>query len=107
LLAGENLTYKDFLKKVLNQNGTRKLLIPIPKFILILMALVSKAIKQLFHISLPLSKVNQKLLCLNNYFSNKKAIREIGLKKSKIDGSIFNAISWIKANQNHELKAKT
>lgn len=107
LLAGENLTYKDFFKKVLNLNGTRKLLIPIPKFILILMALVSKPVEQLFHISLPLSKVNQKFLCLKNYFSDKKAVQEIGLKKTNIDDSIFNAISWIKAYSNHEFKAKT
>ena len=101
LLAGENLTYKDFFRKVSKLNGTRKLLIPLPKFILILIASVSKLIEQLFHISLPLSKVNQKLLCLNNYFSNKKAVQEIGLKKTNIDDSIFNAISWIKANPNH------
>lgn len=107
LLAGENLTYKDFFKKVNKLNGSRKLLIHIPKFILILIASVSKPIEQLFHIPLPLSKVNQKLLCHNNYFSNKKATLEIGLKRTNTDDSIFNAISWIKANQNLELKAKT
>jgi dihydroflavonol-4-reductase len=100
LLAGENLTYKDFFKKVSKLNGTRKLLIPIPKFILILIASLSEPFEKLFHISVPLSKVNQKLLCLNNYFSNKKAVQEIGLKKTNIDDSIIKAISWIKANPN-------
>ena len=100
LLAGENLTYKDFFKRVSRLNGTGKLLIPIPKFILVLIASVSGSIEQLFHISLPLSKVNQKLLCLDNYFSNKKAVQEIGLKKTNIDDSIIKAISWIEANSN-------
>ena len=100
LLAGENLTYKEFFKKVTKLNGTGKLLIPIPKFILILIASMSESIEQIFHISLPLSKVNQKLLCLNNYFSSKKAVQEIGLKKTNIDDSIVKAISWIKANPN-------
>jgi hypothetical protein len=54
-----------------------------------------------------MSNVNQKFLCLNNYFSDKKAVQKIGLKKTNINDSIFNAISWIKANSNHEFKAKT
>ena len=101
LLAGVNLTYKEFFKKVSKITGTRKLLVPIPKFILVLIASVSNFIEQLFHISLPLSKVNQKLLCLNNYFSNKKAVQEIGLKKTNIEDSISNAIVWFKASQNN------
>jgi dihydroflavonol-4-reductase len=98
LLAGKNMTYKDFFMQITKQTGKRKILIPIPALILSLMGRFSDLLEKLFSLSLPLNTVNAKLLNLNNYYTNKKAVLGLDMKNTEIELAVSNAIDWFKQN---------
>lgn len=98
LLAGTNMTYKDFFRIVEKQSGKRKLLIQIPNSVLTTLGHMFGFIGKVFSLSLPLNVVNAKLLSLDNYFSNEKAVREIGLKETDLNKAVSNSIEWFKQN---------
>jgi nucleoside-diphosphate-sugar epimerase len=98
LISGTNMTYKNFFKTVSKVAKKKKLLIPIPSFLLSNIATVFSFFEKIFRISLPLNHVNQRLLCLNNYFSNDKAQNELELKPTSVEYSINKAIEWLKLN---------
>lgn len=94
LISGTNMTYKNFFKAVGKVAKKKKLLIPIPSFLLANIATIFSFFEKIFRISLPLNRVNQRLLCLNNYFSNDKAQKELDLKHTSVEYSINKAIKW-------------
>ena len=98
LLAGKNMSYKDFFIQVAKQTGKRKILIPIPSMILSLMGRFSDLLEKLFSLSLPLSSVNAKLLNIDNYFTNKKAVLDLNMKNTEIEIAVKDALSWFKKN---------
>ena len=98
LLAGRNMTYKDFFRIVEKQSGQRKIRIQIPYAILSTIGGISSLIEKLFSFSLPLNAVNARLLSLDNYFSNKKAVSELGLEETDVGDAVADAIDWFKRN---------
>ena len=100
LLAGKNMTYKDFFRIVEKHSGKRKILIQIPYSLLTTLGSISGFVGKVFSLSLPLNTVNARLLSLDNYFSNKKAVLELGLEETDTDLSVSNSIDWFKQNIN-------
>ena len=98
LLAGNNMTYKDFFKLVEKQTGKRKILIQIPGKVLTTLGSSVGFFGKVFGLSLPLNTVNARLLSLDNYFSNKKAVSELGLEETDVDAAVASAIDWFKQN---------
>ncbi len=98
LLAGTNITYKNFFQIIEKQSGKRKLLIPIPHAVLLTLGRIFSFIENLFSVSLPLNKVNARLLGLDNYFSNRKAVAELGLQETDINHAVAKSITWFKQN---------
>lgn len=94
LLSGENLSYKRFYKEVAKLSGKRKIMIPIPKQFLLAIGSVSNILQGIFSLNLPLNMVNARLLCLDNYFSNQKARKDLCMEKTNINNSIKLAINW-------------
>lgn len=99
ILSGENLTYKQLFKKICAHSNKKALLIQIPRWLLIAIGYIFSFIQNVFCISLSLNKTNQRLLCLDNYFSNKKAVEQLGLKETNSDQSIGKAIGWFYKNK--------
>lgn len=99
LLAGTNLTYKDFFKLVEKQSNKRKIIIQIPHSLLTILGSISGFAGKIFSLSLPLSTVNSRLLSLENYFSNEKAVRELGMEKTDVGYAVASAIEWFKQNK--------
>ncbi len=98
LLTGKNITYREFFKIVRKLSGKRKWIIPLPVLLLQALARLSDAVQVLFKRPMPFNSTNQKLLCLDNYFSNEKAMRELGLKPTCIESATRKAIVWFKNN---------
>jgi dihydroflavonol-4-reductase len=98
LIAGENLTFKEFFKVVAGVCNKRRIMIRIPRFILASVAILSGMIGLIFRLSLPLNRVNQRLLCLDNYFSNSRAREELDLEPTRIDIAVHKAIQWFSRN---------
>jgi len=97
LLANENLSYKEFFVKVNMNTKNNPLLIKIPKLFLLFLGTIGNMIR-LVGIKTDLSKTNMKILCVENFYSNKKAKKELNLTSTPIDDAIDDAIKWFKRN---------
>ncbi len=97
LLAGENLTYKEFFEKVAHVLQQKKLYVPVPKVVLASVAYLMEFLK-VFGVKTLFDRTNQRLLTIDNYFSNQKAQGELGLKPTKIEEAIKAAIEWFEQN---------
>jgi dihydroflavonol-4-reductase len=98
LLAGTNLTYRDFFRMVAKCSGEKKILIKIPRVALMAAGIFSDIIGRIFSLDLQLSSVNARLLALDNYFTNRKAKTELGLMDTDIDRAVSKAVRWFSQN---------
>lgn len=95
LISGENLSYKEFFQKLNHINKQSSILIPVPRFLLILVGLVGNFMR-LLKIKTSLSIDNLKALCINNYYSNQKSIKDLNVSYTSIDESIQESVSYFK-----------
>ncbi|MFA8300021.1 MAG: NAD-dependent epimerase/dehydratase family protein [Hyphomicrobiales bacterium] len=98
ILSGSNLTYKEAFKMIRKTAKRRQLLLPIPRFILITASSIILLINRIFGTDILFTPTNQKLLCLDNYFSANKAAKELGFKTTNAELAVSNAINWFKDN---------
>lgn len=97
LLAGENLTYKEFYEKVKMVS-----LISKPMFLLSgkILRLLGKSGSLLNKIgfSLELTKENADILCINNFYTSQKAQSELEMPQTPIEMAIEEAYQWFLSN---------
>lgn len=98
LLAGENLTYTQFFKIVRRVVSPKIILVPLPEILLKIVAAIFSFFQIIFNLPLPFNLTNQRLLCLDNYFSNNKAVTELKLKHTSVDSAIIKAKLWFDKN---------
>lgn len=98
LLAGENLTYRQFFRKVGDQTGQYPILIQLPRFVLLAAGYLGDLVR-LLGIKTPLSSINMEILCVRNYYSNQKVREELGTVFHPIENGIGKAIHWFKAHR--------
>jgi dihydroflavonol-4-reductase len=79
LIAGENHTYREFLKLVAKEAGHHVILLPVPVVLLKLAGMAGSFIERIFKIPVLLTYVNARMLCSENYYSPEKAIRELNM----------------------------
>lgn len=94
LLAGANLTYKEFFEKVLLATGKKKRLIEIHPRLLSSVGRLGDAIS--FFKPTALNTVSATLLNLENYYSAEKAIKELNMPQTPIDVAIADALQFFK-----------
>lgn len=94
LLAGENLSYRQFYKIVTAWSGRKALLIPVPCFILKLLGRVGDFLEKVLNLPVQLTYVNARMLCLKNYYTPDKAIKELALPVIPAKDSIEAALHW-------------
>ncbi|MDF2454749.1 MAG: NAD-dependent epimerase/dehydratase family protein [Cytophagaceae bacterium] len=97
LLAGENLTYKEFFQKFIGISKQRSLLIKLPKQLLWLLGHLGNGIREL-GIATAIQPVTMEILCLDTFYSNKKSIQELGLSYRSIDTAIQDALHRLNQN---------
>jgi nucleoside-diphosphate-sugar epimerase len=97
VLAGENLSYFSFFDKIRHNSPYNPRLIKIPKFILLTMGILGDFFRR-FGLKTSISLTNMQILCVENYYSNGKARRTLGLATRPIDQSINDAIAWFRSN---------
>ncbi|WP_241285634.1 NAD-dependent epimerase/dehydratase family protein [Chryseobacterium arthrosphaerae] len=93
LLANENLTYREFFKKINKITGQTPVMIPIPDRVLSFLGLLGDGLRKL-KIRTSLSTSNMKALQINNYYSNRKSAQELGLQYQPVDKAIEDAIEY-------------
>lgn len=95
LLAGENMSYREFYRQLSEVTKTPCLLLTIPAPCMRLIGtlgsmLAACGIKNAFYLN------NMRILCLNNYYSGQKAITELGMKQTEVKTAIADALSWFR-----------
>lgn len=93
IIAGENLSYKQFFTKLKHHTNSSTLLIPIPKYLLLFIGRIGDLLR-FFKIRTNLSSTNLKALCIKNFYSNKKSIQELDIKYTSLDNAIVEAIKY-------------
>ena len=97
LLSGENMSYRDFFIKLNALQKRNPIMVNIPKSILMLLGYVGEVLRKL-KIKTSLSLVNMKILCVDNFYSNKKSKRELKLRYQTMEQGIMEAVAYFKEN---------
>lgn len=95
LIAGNNLSYKAFFKKIIHSNQQRTILIPIPKNLLLTLGVLGNCLR-FFKIKTSLSLINMQTLCVKNYYDNHKSIIELKVQYSSLDKAILESVAYFK-----------
>jgi len=95
LLSGENLSYKQFYKKVTKALNQRSKFVKIPRELLITIGYFGNFARFL-GVKTAISATNLKTLCISNFYSNKKATTNLNHVQHPINSGIDDAIKWFK-----------
>jgi dihydroflavonol-4-reductase len=98
LLAGENLTYKEFYKMTAEIAEQKPIFVPIPQFFLMTLGYLGDFSEKVLNIPVRLSKVNARMLCENNFYTPAKAIKELDFPLISTRQSAKKAIDWFREN---------
>jgi dihydroflavonol-4-reductase len=93
LLAGENLSYLEFLRIV--RAGRKTIHILIPDWLLISLGAFGSLLRKL-GIHSELSVSNAKILSSDDYYTGAKAVRELNMPQTPISNAVSEAIGWFK-----------
>jgi len=93
ILAGENLSFRDFFQRVIAITNQKTILISLPVNSLKLIGIFGDLCRKL-RIKTSISTVNMRILCTKSYYSNKKSLIELGMKYQPIDHAIADAIHY-------------
>ncbi|WP_256004920.1 NAD-dependent epimerase/dehydratase family protein [Pedobacter deserti] len=99
LMAGHNLTYREFFRLLNATSGQRPVLIAIPKFILMSLGVAGSLIGKLTGRRLKLDYSAAYMLCLYNYYSGKKSERVLNLSYTPVEDAVKRALDWFRANK--------
>ncbi|WP_276875805.1 NAD-dependent epimerase/dehydratase family protein [Chryseobacterium joostei] len=100
LLASENLSYRDFFKKVNRITGQNPMMIPIPNRALSLLGLIGDGLRML-KVKTGLSTSNMNALQICNYYSNQKSVEKLGIQYQSIDNAIEDAVQYFIEKKMH------
>jgi dihydroflavonol-4-reductase len=98
LLAGQNLSYREFFRLVDDAQHRKTLLIRIPPLVLKIAGMAGSALAKLSGRSPRLNYTSAYLLCLQNYYTGRKSERELQLRYTPIKTAVHEAFSWFREN---------
>ncbi|WP_010663687.1 NAD-dependent epimerase/dehydratase family protein [Marinilabilia salmonicolor] len=95
LLAGENLTFRGFFRKLAQIEKRHPLIITIPPFFLNTAGLFGELLRFL-KINTQLSITNTKMLCVNNFYTSTKVKKELEISFNGIEKGIKECLAWFR-----------
>ncbi len=96
LLAGENISLKDYFKLISRLDGVKKCIVILPRFMLVGVGYIGDFVRWL-GIRFRLSSLNMKAICVKENYTGKKASKELSLPSTNIEGCTIRAIEWFRA----------
>jgi dihydroflavonol-4-reductase len=97
LMGNENLSYQEFFRKMKAVCGFPKHLIPIPGAWIMAAGQAGSLYERLSGKISRLNHANAPLLCAGNYYTARKAIKELQLPQTPIEQAISDALEWFEA----------
>jgi dihydroflavonol-4-reductase len=96
LIAGENLTYKEFFSELNKIAGRNRVQIAVPAILLSTIGAVVEAWNKITGQTNAFNKTNSRLATIDNYYSAEKAIRELNITPTPVKRAIEEALEWFK-----------
>ncbi|MBL7705552.1 MAG: NAD-dependent epimerase/dehydratase family protein [Taibaiella sp.] len=96
LLAGHNLSYKEFFRLTDFHAGSRRRKVQIPGSLLRGLGRLGSLVQSLSGKSVKLNYASAYMLSLDNYYSGKKAERELGIEYKSIELAVADAVAWFR-----------
>lgn len=96
LIAGHNLSYKEFYELVDQNWGKQRVKIHIPGLLLRTAGRLGDLLQILLQRPLKLNYAGTYMLSLDNYYSGAKAERALDIQYKSIDQAIADALSWFR-----------
>ena len=79
---------------MLNERTNKNpLMIKVPRFILLYFGLLGDILRKA-GIKTNLSTIHMRILCLKNYYSNKKSTNELGMTYKPVKEAVDDAVTW-------------
>lgn len=98
LLAGDNLSYGHFFKKLNSIAHQKPVMIKIPRTVLTIAGYMGSLIANITRKPVKLTRSSAFMLCLDNYYSGRKSIKELALQYQTTDTAIRDAYHWFDQN---------
>ncbi|UHO39920.1 NAD-dependent epimerase/dehydratase family protein [Chryseobacterium capnotolerans] len=98
LLANENLSYKQFFKKVNRITNQSPFMMPIPNVFLNILGWTGDLLRGL-NIETNLCSSNMKALQVHNYYANQKSAEDLDIHYKPIDKAIEDAVDYFKSKK--------
>lgn len=95
LLSNENISYKDFFRSLAEKSGKNTVLIPVPKWILLAAGTLGDIAGHL-GLKTEATRNNMEILCVHNYYSNAKSVRELGMTYRPVSQAMDDSIAWFR-----------
>lgn len=97
LLCGENMNYHDFYSTLSRVSGKKMRLIDVPGKLLLAVGHVCDLLYKI-GIKTDATLTNMKLLCIDNYYTNAKARKDLGIDFRSAEDAIRDAVGWFREN---------
>lgn len=97
LLSNQNLSFREFFSLVNGFSNKRSVFIAIPKSILLFLGLIGSLIAKT-SINVSLNYYNAVSLCVSNFYSNKKSVKELSMPTTPIESAISESVEWFTEN---------
>ena len=99
LIGNENLSFNQFFSKLNLITNQKPIMIKVPKWLLITVGSFCNLLK-LIHVPTNISLTNIQMLCINNYYDNKKSKQKLNMNYTSIDRGIKEAINYFSQSRN-------
>ncbi len=96
LLAGDNLTYREFFNLLNRAARQNPVMIKIPAWLLRLAGYCGSLLEKIAGRSVRLNRTTAFLLCLDNYYSGRKSERELMMQYTPVALAITDAVRWFR-----------
>lgn len=94
--AEGNLTYKDMFTRIAGITGARPPAFPIPYSVAVISGYALDALGRIFKFEPDVNSITAKMGYAPHYFTPKKALAELGIPQSPIEGAIKRSYEWFK-----------
>ena len=98
LLAGHNLSYREFFRLVHKAAHTSAIMVRIPPLFLKLSGVVGSLLGKITGKTGKLNYTAASLLCIGSYYSGKKSEREFSMQYKPVEEAISASLDWFREN---------
>ena len=98
IVGNENLTFKEFFKKVCDLRNKKFKLIKVPGFLVLCIGFFNSVLARLTKKAPQLSYTMTRMGIVSQYYSNKKAVQELKLPQTPIEKGVEQCIDWFESN---------